>query len=386
MIDHKLKQWATARQCEIIDAVNTEGSGRKAAIYLGVDKSYVNRSIKAVQKRAAMAGYSPDHNLTHAVPDGFRLKGASTLYNADGEVTAQWVKSAVDQQRQQEIIKETISAFTGEIEPRKPVKSPAVTNQDILTAYLIGDAHIGMLAWGEETGEDFDSAIASRDILAAADRLIEATPQANECLVVQLGDFYHADDSSSLTPGHHNRVDVDSRFPKVIRTGIQVMRGFIDAALKKHNLVRVRNVAGNHDPHAYITLNEALKGYYSKEPRVIIEDSPKPFYFYRFGTNLIGITHGHAPKPEKLPGLLAVSSGEDWGQCEFKYIWHGHIHNKRVFEDLGVLVESFRTLAGKDAWHVEQGYHSGREMQAIILHKDFGEVERHTAGIKAVRG
>jgi len=137
--------------------------------------------------------------------------------------------------------------------------------------------------------------------------------------------------------------------------------------------------------HAAITLDEALIGYYYKEPRVIIEDSPKTFYTYRFGSNLIGITHGHAPRPDKLAGVMAVDCQKEWAECEFKYIWHGHIHNKRVFEDLGVLVESFRTTSVNDAWHTEQGYRSGKEMQAIILDKDYGEVERHTAGLKLVR-
>jgi len=170
-----------------------------------------------------------------------------------------------------------------------------------------------------------------------------------------------------------------------IRAGITTMRYVIDRALEKHNQVRVRNVAGNHDPHASVTLTEALIGYYSKEPRVTIEDSPRAFFTYRFGLNLVGITHGHTGKPERLPGILAVDAQKDWGECEFKYVWHGHIHNKKVFEDMGVIVESFRTLAAKDAWHAEMGYRPGREMQAIVLHKEFGEIERHTAGLKRVR-
>ena len=149
--------------------------------------------------------------------------------------------------------------------------------------------------------------------------------------------------------------------------------------------MRVRNVAGNHDPTAVLTLTEALRGYYHENDRVIIEDSLKALFTHRFGSNLIGITHGHQPKPEKLAGCLAVDAGKDWGECEHKFIWHGHIHHKRVIEDLTCIVESFRTLAGKDKWHADSGYRSGREMQAIILHRDWGEIERHTAGIGMIR-
>lgn len=316
---------------------------------------------------------------------GLKVKGTSTLYGTDGEPILEWVKTGVDAERQEAIMRETIAALVAEIKPVNRRDSPKVKNSDLCVAYCIGDAHIGLYSWGAETGSDFDLSIASKDLMAAVERLVSAAPVSNEALVVQLGDFYHMDDSTNMTPRSGNRLDVDSRFPKVIRAGITTMRYMIDRALEKHNTVRVRNVAGNHDPHASVTLTEALIGYYSKEPRVTIEDSPRAFFTYRFGSNLVGITHGHTGKPERLPGILAVDAQKDWGECEFKYVWHGHIHTKKVFEDMGVIVESFRTLAAKDAWHAEQGYRPGREMQAIVLHKEFGEIERHTAGLKRIR-
>lgn len=316
---------------------------------------------------------------------GLKLKATSTLYDAEGNVRLVWEKTSEDKERQEQIIRETIADFIKRIKPAKAVPPPKSSNSDLLASYNIGDAHLGLYSWGEETGQDFDLSIAERDLIGAADRLVEAAPQSEEALVCQLGDFYHMDDSRFVTPKSGNHLDVDSRFPKVIRAGIRTMRYVIDRALKKHQTVRVRNVAGNHDPHASITLNEALIGYYSQEPRVTIEDSPRPFWHYRFGSNLIGVTHGHNGKPERLPGILAVDAQKEWSDCDFKYVWHGHIHSKKVFEDMGVIVESFRTLASRDAWHTEQGYRPGREMQAIVLHRDFGEIERHTAGIRRVR-
>src|SRR3990167_3499805 len=340
--------------------------------------------------RAAKALGIPRQTLqsrlkNHDAPDGYKVRGTSTLYGPDGETKLVWVKTREDAERQEQILRETIAAFVKDVKPVKPIPSPKIKNSDLCVAYCIGDAYIGLYALGSETGADFDLSIATRDLVAAADRLVGSTPASSEAIVVQLGDFYHADDSKNITPQSGNRLDVDSRFPKVIRAGITTMRHVIDRALEKHNLVRVRNVAGNQDPHASVTLTEALIGYYSKEPRVVIEDSPRAFFTYRFGTNLIGITHGHTGKPERLPVILAVDAQKEWGECEFKYVWHGHIHNKKVFEDMGVIVESFRTLAAKDAWHAEMGYRPGREMQAIVLHKEFGEIERHTAGLKRVR-
>jgi predicted phosphodiesterase len=363
-----------------VDAKAAHGNEMAASRVLGMNRITFRDRCAEAERR----GFTPKVS-TPAVPDGFRVKGTSTLYDGDGNSKLVWVKTSEDRERQEQMLRETVAAFIEDIKPAKLTPAPKVSNKDICTSYLIGDAHLGLYSWGAETGADFDIELGKRDLMAAADRLVASSPASDECLIVQLGDFYHMDDSRNVTPKSHNQLDVDSRFPKVIRAGIGVMRYTIDRALEKHRQVRVRNVRGNHDPHASIALQESLIGYYSNEPRLIVEDSPRAFWVYRFGLNLVGITHGHTGKVEKLPGVLAVDAQKDWGECEFKMVWHGHIHSKKVFEDMGVTVESFRTLAARDAWHTEQGYRPVREMQAIVLHKEFGEVERHTAGLRRVR-
>ncbi len=48
------------------------------------------------------------------------------------------------------------------------------------------------------------------------------------------------------------------------------------------------------------------------------------------------------------------------------------------------MVESFRTLAAKDAWHSSAGYRAGRDMCTITYHREFGEVARATANIDMI--
>jgi hypothetical protein len=313
--------------------------------------------------------------------------GQSTLYNEAGSPSATWVKgqSQKGQRSLQEVIDDTVSAFNEKVKVRSvSTKAPKVKTKDLLACICIGDSHLGMLATSDHALENFNLKIGCKDLTDAADRIIEAIPATEEILIAQLGDFYHIDDSLNQTPANKNPLDADSRFSKIIQSGIYVLRHFIEKALTKHKIVRVRNVAGNHDPHSHVALSCALATFYHDNKRVIIEDSPRAMYYYRFGKNLIGITHGHMPKPDKLPAIMAVDCPE-WAECEFKYCWHGHIHTKKSFENMSVIVESFRTLAPGDAWTIDSGYRAGREIQAIILDKDFGEVERHTAGIKRVR-
>tara|TARA_R110000744_G_scaffold54142_4_gene115123 strand:- start:7 stop:1152 length:1146 start_codon:yes stop_codon:yes gene_type:complete len=354
--------------------------------------------IKSLSGGMSQAQASLEHSVARATISDtvYRIRlrrqkqqsGQSTLYSESGTVSATWVKGQAQkgQRSLQDVIHDTTSAFNEKVKVRSvSTKAPKTKTKDLLSCICIGDAHLGMLSWEEKAKEDFDLKIGCKDLTLAADRILDATPDTHECLIVQLGDFYHVDDSLNQTPANKNPLDADNRFSKIIKSGIYVLRYFIEKALTKHRIVRVRNVAGNHDPHSHVALSCALSIFYESNKRVIIEDSPRAMYYYRFGNNLISITHGHMPRPDKLPSVIAVDrAGKDW-ECEFKYCWHGHIHTKRSFESMNVIVESFRTLAPPDAWTMDSGYRSGREIQAIVLDRDFGEIERHTAGIRRVR-
>src|SRR5690606_4647180 len=98
--------------------------------------------------RLALRGYAPEHDMTHTVPDGFAVKGTSTLFRPDGSVAAQWVKSTADADRREAIMREAIAAaaeFVPVVSKRAAPKGEY--RDDLLTVYPIGDPHIGMLAW-----------------------------------------------------------------------------------------------------------------------------------------------------------------------------------------------------------------------------------------------
>ena len=81
---------------ELIEALERNG-GNKAAT--ARDLQFDERTLRRRLKRLALKGYSPEHDMVHTVPDGFKVKGVSTYYNADGQPTGQWVKSSADDER-----------------------------------------------------------------------------------------------------------------------------------------------------------------------------------------------------------------------------------------------------------------------------------------------
>lgn len=351
-------------------------------------KDGLRASCKACErtvKSEARQGWSPDHDYTKEVPPGFSLRGVSSYYGEDGTLRGQWVKSAADQDHR---IQALLDAVEGIAEDFKgladPVACPALSDSDLLCVYPLGDPHMGMYAWSEESGENFDLKIAERDLCSAVDHLVSLAPSAKRGALISLGDMFHADGKSGHTTAG-TRVDTDSRWGKVLHVVIRAMRRCIDRMLEKHEEVEVICASGNHDDLTSLVLAVCLAQYYEREPRVKINTSPSKFHWIRFGKCLLGVHHGDTAKNKDLPGIMACDRAKDWGETEHRQWYVGHIHHEVVKEHPGVVVENFRTLAPKDAWHAAQGYRSGRDLRLDIWHKEDGKIQRHIVGVRQVR-
>lgn len=381
-VDVRLKEWATEVQAKYIDAVNKHGSIRAAARALGCNHKTIWKSLDRLERVASVKGYSPAHDMTRTVPDVFDVKGVSTYYDKDGKPRGQWVKSRLSDERQAELMRQVVESLAEEVRGRAPLtRAPKMACESLLAVYPMGDPHFGLYSWAKETGEAFDLAIAKQLTLGAIDRLLASAPPARTAIVLPLGDVFHADDQTNQTPGHKHQLDVDSRFVKVLGVGIEAYRHVVFRALEKHQRVIVRFVQGNHDPHSVWALAFTIAAYFEHEPRVQVDLSPSKFWFYKFGQVLIGATHGDTVKHEALLGVMAADRAKDWGDTKHRYWYTGHVHHTTVKEFPGVVCESFRTLAAKDAYAAGHGYRAGRDMVCIVHHKDHGEVERHRCDV-----
>jgi hypothetical protein len=381
-----LLPYCTPKQKQLVETSIKVGSIAGAAKALDINERTARKSMAGIRKKAAKQGFAPDNDMTRPVPDGFVVSGVSTYYNEDGLPTGQWVKSKLSEEDRLIAMREAIDEMMADYKGvAKPTKMPKSSTDDIVVAIPMGDPHIGMYAWSEESGEDFDINIAREDLLSAANQLVRATPPASTCLIINLGDFFHADNMSNTTSRSGHSLDVDTRWAKVLKLGCMLMVDVVKLALKKHPKVEVINAIGNHDDHSSVMLAAFMDAYFSDEPRVTIQPTTSKFHYFAFGKNLIGVTHGDTVKHADLGSLMATDKAEEWGASEHRYWYCGHIHNSRKMELRGCTVESFRTLAAKDAWHAGKGYRAGRDMNAIVLHKDFGEIARYRCDIRMAR-
>lgn len=379
VIDPRLKEWASRRQAEYLDAINEHGSGRRAATALGVNPNAVNESIKTLKERAARRGYAPG-NFINGVAPGYAMGKVTVQRGSMGEVERTWERQSPDRQEAIEALRIFVAELCGDARGRAPlIACPEHLMADILTVYKFGDPHFGMASGPEAGGDEFDIDEADRLTRAGIDRLVAVSPTSSTCIVEVIGDAMHANDSSALTPGHKHRLDVDKRgFSYALLRCARAWQYVIERALEHHETVHVWFLRGNHDEDAAEALKIALAFYFEKEPRVVIDLAPAVFRYLRFGKCLLGAHHGDKVKMDAMPLLMAVDRPEDWGATSYRYISTGHIHHDVVKEVQGVRVESLRTLAAKDPYHASKGYRSLRDTRAVVYHTDFGEVERYT--------
>lgn len=366
------------RQREVVEAVIEHGSNRKAAAVLKLNRRAVDRTVQRVRTLAAAHGWSPDYDLTHPVAPGQALKGVSTYYDRDGNVRGQWVKSREDGEQREQLLREATAALADELPKAEPIEAPRRTVGDLANLYVVTDYHIGMKAWHEETGSDWDTNIAEELLVRWFGAAIKAAPDADVGIFAQLGDFLHWDGLDAVTPLSKHTLDADTRFQKLVRVSVRVVRRIVRLLLKKHNQVHLLMAEGNHDLASSAWLREMFFALYENEPRVTVDRNADPFYCYEHGDTSLFFHHGHLKKKENIDDVFVAKHREVFGRTKHSYAHMGHLHNAYVRETNLMVIEQHRTLATNDAYASRGGWLSGRDASVITYSKRHGQVGRVT--------
>lgn len=340
----------------------------------------------AAQQRAKQA-WSP-HLDSENVPPGYRVRGTSVLRDGDGNVRLVWHKTtsdAIDPFELGEKIAAGLAA--GGLKPIEAAPPP-IANAELLSVYPLGDPHIGLYAWRDEVGESFDLDIAAQRYLTAFELLLPRAPEGSDALLIELGDFFHADDPEYKTSSGRHTVDVDTRYHRVISTGTQMMVGMIDALLVRHANVEIWILRGNHDNDSAIGLDQSIRMAFRDNPRVTVRYNPGKHYGREFGKSLIAATHGDTLRGKRgrtMHEIVTTDYREAWGRTKHARAYVGHVHHESVSEVGELVTETFRTLAPKDAWHAAKGYRSGRDTRLDVWHREYGLRTREILTIDEIK-
>lgn len=237
----------------------------------------------------------------------------------------------------------------------------AVQQNGIAAEITTFDAHLGKLAWEQETGyRHYDLNIAAKDYIYATERnLALIAPHKPEKIFYIIGqDMYHIDNMSGHTTGGDHTLDVDGRITKVHNKAFIISRDNIFKA-SKIAPVEVIWIPGNHDFLASYMLCFALKQFFLNDSRITVDIGENPRKARLWGNLLVGWTHRIVGKHTVWSNELAQAFPELWGKSIFREWHHGDQHKKQdvkitpVFTSGGVVCRQITALSPVDKWHTD---------------------------------
>jgi hypothetical protein len=348
-----------------------------ASSVLGISSSTVRDHVAFVKNTAAGQGYTEHWNSTHLVAPGETVTGRS-VYTADPDGNKTWLKTkrTVSEAEKAEAFNAFVDQLCqGVIPVKRKAKGKKVRKDDLMPTVIIGDAHIGSLAFKKDTGDrDFDVGKATREVDEAICALVEQMPEAKNALLVSLGDLAHSDRGNPASTTKGTLVDMSCSYEDQLRACAQVLMNGVEQMLTKVDNVTLVVARGNHDDHTSLAVQVILETYFRKEPRVNVLQSSKYVHYVRWNKWLLGIHHGDKIKAAKLAQIMPRDMPKDWGETTHRQFLVGHFHHASVQEFEGVTVSKHGCMAPPDRWHSSMGFNSAHTMDLIVYKAEGGKL------------
>lgn len=274
-----------------------------------------------------------------------------------------------------------------------------LSKEENLLEISIFDLHIGKLAWGGETGENYDVKIACKRFMDAITTLVERSSgfNVNRILFPIGNDFFNSDNMQNTTT-RGTPQDEDLRWQKTFKLGTRLLVDGINYLKTLGLPIDILIVPGNHDFERSYYMGSFLEAWFNDDKQININNGASPRKYYRFGNTLLGFTHGNEEKEGSLPMLMAndYESKPLWSETIY-HEWHlGHIHRKRnvkysvtldrdtvLNEDLGVVIRYLSSLTGTEEWHHKKGFiGSIKAADGFIWNKENGLIAHLNANLK----
>ncbi|RWO06303.1 MAG: LysR family transcriptional regulator [Mesorhizobium sp.] len=415
-IDENLKRFATTAQAAIIDAVIEHGSQRAAAEALGVSRGTIGNSIARVMAKAAAAD-DEDDVITKAakaggIEDSRNLSHFWKIVKDDtGNGYSLFVKNPKTGHAVAiaDMVREAIEG----IAVAKPVTLPArpVAPGEHLLVIDLADVHFLKLAVRTETGYEYNREVARHRVVEGTKSLLRmAAPMGiGQVLFVLGNDILHVDGPrSTTTSGTYQDTD-GTIFQGFGDAGLALSEA-INAAAEVAN-VDLLHCMSNHDWLFGWSLSQTVAAPYRAphlvNPRIRATDynlSEIHRKYYRFGSNLLGFSHGDGAKEEKLYGLMVDEARQHISECHNLYWYLHHLHHKirktrgevvfvqekdhtgmtavmtgnPRFEGTHLNIEYVRSPSAPDGWHDRNGYVNRQAVECFIHHPQLGQRARFT--------
>lgn len=329
----------------------------------------ISESINNFSQALKDAGLNPD-SWSHG---WLKVDGASIFVkNKDGLMTYDQIRD--------ELVQEMKSYA-----PKYPkLKRTRVENPHLLVIDP-ADVHIGKLAMSAETGSEYNIEIAVQRCVEGVRGIMNKVSTINFDKVVLIigNDILHIDTPFRKTTAGTPQ-DTDRQWWYMFQEAKKLYVKLIEELLTVADVHVIYNPS-NHDFTYGFMLADAVSSWFAHSKSVTFDVDMVHRKYFKYGSNLIGTSHGDGAKENDLPLLMASEVPKLWAETVFRYIYLHHIHHKKTIkwqsgkDYHGATVEYLRTPSEADGWHDRNGYTAvPKAIEAFVHHPDEGQVMRIT--------
>lgn len=343
-----------------------KGRKRNIRTWVNGEEHDMLKELRAFEKTCKEQGLNPEQ-----VKHGWFKSKETSLFVKNPNFKSEDSKQAEDFQNK----------LIEELKQHAPVY-PTITRKKSKDGHLLvidpADIHIGKLCRAFETGEEYNEQIAVKRVKEGVQGILDKASGWNIDKIVFIGgnDILHTDTPKrTTTSGTHQ--DTDGMWYDNFLTAKQLYVDILEILIGVADVHFIFNPS-NHDYTNGFFLANVIETHFRNSKNITFNCDISHRKYTRYGSNLIGSTHGDGAKFADLPLLMAQESTE-WSDTKHRYIYTHHVHHKTAKDFVGVTVESLRSPSGTDSWHHRNGYqHNPKAVEGFIHHKDFGQIARLT--------
>lgn len=340
-------------------------------------------SFSRIASELGISRRSARERFKRAAPDP-AIKAAMDAFGLTITPTEIWLKnkqySAKVRPGQKSIVDELLEVMK-DIPPAPPIPLQGQVLDELMVVYPIFDAHVGLRAHAEISGEESDLQSSADRVVNAMSAVMAGAPAAKRAVIINGGDFTHQTDDRNMTRRSGHILDVAGRNGPTVREAIRCISACIEMALTKHQLVEYYAVPGNHDPQNWETITLVLAERYRQHERVTVHSSWTEFSVVEHGEVAIFVHHGDKRTPKDLAMFCAAEFPEVWGRTRYRVLMTGHLHHIKGDEFPGIYWMQLPALAARDHHAAAGGYRSHSLMLAIGFDRET-ETTRNTVKVK----
>jgi len=247
----------------------------------------------------------------------------------------------------------------------------------------IADLHIGKLSSSSETGEAYNMDKAIERALNGVDGVISKSAgyKIDRILFVIGNDILHIDSPKRATTSGTPQ-DTDGMWYDAFTNARKLYVRIIER-LSVIAPIHVIHCPSNHDYMSGFMLADTIYSWFHNNPNISFDVSNAHRKYFRYGTSLLGFSHGDGAKMPDYPLLMANEAKNMWAATQYRYVYLHHIHHKdiNIFKKgkdyPGATVEYLRSPSASDSWHHRNGYqHAPKAIEGFIHSLEHGQVAK----------